>query len=91
MQIEHIKAKGMKMTPGVSSFTSHVEDIGDYFAPLFEQAAGAVPLVHQASTEVHILGTAGESMLLINHSDNVDSKMCLLSMLLCWEVDVWTY
>jgi hypothetical protein len=60
MQTQHIKAKGMKMTPGVSSFASHVEDIGEYFAPLFVNAATVVPLEYHAATEVHILGTAGE-------------------------------
>jgi hypothetical protein len=60
VETKHIKAKGMKMTPGISSFASHVEDIGEYFAPLFVNAAAVVPLEHQAATEVHILGTAGD-------------------------------
>lgn len=60
VQMQHIKAKGMKMTPGVSSFASHTHDLGDYFAPLFVNAASVVPPEHHAAMEVHILGTAGE-------------------------------
>jgi Golgi nucleoside diphosphatase len=60
VQIEHLKAKGMKMTPGLSSFASRVEDVGEYLTPLFENAATVVPPEFQASTEVYVLGTAGK-------------------------------
>ena len=59
VQLQHMKVKGMKRTPGVSSFVSHVEDIGAYLLPLFVNAATVVPPEHHATTEVHILGTAG--------------------------------
>jgi hypothetical protein len=50
----------MKMTPGLSSFASRVEGVGEYLTPLFENAATVVPPAFQASTEVYILGTAGK-------------------------------
>ena len=59
-QLQHIEGKGMKMTPGVSSFASRPHDIGAYFVPLFMNAASVVPPEHHAALEVHILGTAGE-------------------------------
>lgn len=57
------------MTPGISSFASHVEDIGSYFAPLFVNAAKLVPPPFQADTEVHILGTAGEYEVLVKQHE----------------------
>lgn len=71
LRIYHVKTKGMKVTPGVSSFVDHIEDVKSYFAPIFLKAANIIPTEFHASTEVYILGTAGMRLLSRNASSMI--------------------
>ena len=59
VKIDNVMRKGLKMTPGISSFVENLAGIRSYYVPLFVKAATAIPVEYQSSTEVHILGTAG--------------------------------
>lgn len=51
--------KGKKITPGISSFIDHPEDLWSYFSPVFDDAITIVPKEYHSTTQVFILGTAG--------------------------------
>jgi hypothetical protein len=57
--------KGLKVTPGLSSFSDRMHEIEDYLIPLFVNAQTHIPVAFHDNTTVHVLGTAG--MRLLDH------------------------
>lgn len=53
----------LKVEPGLSSFGSHPQDLGDYLKPLFDHARSVIPPQLLAETPVYVLATAGMRLL----------------------------
>jgi Golgi nucleoside diphosphatase len=51
--------RGKKVKLGISSFADHIEDVADYFTPIFLDATNYIPIEYQSKTEIFIKGTAG--------------------------------
>lgn len=51
--------KGPKVKPGLSSFTTHPQDLKEYIKPLFVEAQSLIPESEWAETPVYIKATAG--------------------------------
>ena len=52
---------GKKVTPGISSFHSHPNDVAAYMAPVLVHAASLIPAKYHNITHVYIKATAGQS------------------------------
>lgn len=63
--------KGMKVTPGLSSFVNNPTAAVDYITPLFDDAASRIPSEMHQATPVYIKGTAGMRLL----NDNNQSML----------------
>jgi hypothetical protein len=63
--------KGLKVTPGLSSFSDHMEGIEEYLMPLFTDAARHIPPEYHINTTVFILGTAGMRLLSHEVQENI--------------------
>ena len=55
--------KCLKVKPGLSSFFSDLDSIGEYLIPLFVDAARIIPTQYLNETSIHVIGTAGMRIL----------------------------
>lgn len=69
--ISIVSTKGLKVTPGLSSFSESMHNINGYLIPVLEDAMIHVPHEFRANTTINMLGTAGMRLLTNDMQENI--------------------
>ncbi|KAI8454480.1 ectonucleoside triphosphate diphosphohydrolase 1 [Phakopsora pachyrhizi] len=66
----------MKVEPGISSFATHPDDVGDYLKPLLDHASKVIPPDQIPLTPIYLLATAGMRLVPQKQQDQILRLAC---------------